>query len=236
MTAREQILGEVKRALRGEGKPEPARGETVPIASSHLEDVVSRIRENCDRRREELIEQFEAESRRIGIHFHRAADSDSVFQYIEQLSSAREAKRIIAWETEVITDLGLQGRFEERGVEFLNETAPEFIRKAEAADIGVSGVDYGVADTGTLVLLARKGQARSISLLPPVHVALIKPEQIVSGLSDLFPLLRAEAHAEGRDLSSAITLITGPSRTADIELTLVVGVHGPQQLHVLLLE
>jgi L-lactate dehydrogenase complex protein LldG len=84
------------------------------------------------------------------------------------------------------------------------------------------------------VLLARKGQARSISLLPPVHIAVVKPEQLLSGLSDLFPLLRGEA--EGRDLSSAITFITGPSRTADIELTLVVGVHGPQQLHVVLLD
>ncbi len=64
----------------------------------------------------------------------------------------------------------------------------------------------------------------------------MKPEQLLPGLSDLFPLLRVEAEAEGGDLSSAITFITGPSRTADIELTLVVGVHGPQQLHVVLLD
>jgi L-lactate dehydrogenase complex protein LldG len=108
------------------------------------------------------------------------------------------------------------------------------IQEAAGADIGVSGVDYALADTGTLVLVARNGQPRSVSLLPPVHIAVVRPEQVLSGLSDLFPILRSEA--AGGDLSSAITFITGPSRTADIELTLVVGVHGPQQLHVVLLE
>jgi L-lactate dehydrogenase complex protein LldG len=78
-------------------------------------------------------------------------------------------------------------------------------------------------------LLAAKTQPRTASLLPPIHVAILRPEQILRGLDDLFALL-----ATGDELSSAVTLITGPSRTADIELTLVVGVHGPQQLHVIL--
>jgi L-lactate dehydrogenase complex protein LldG len=97
----------------------------------------------------------------------------------------------------------------------------------------VSGVDHAIADTGTLVLLARTGQARSVSLLPPVHVAVVRPGQILSSLDDLFPVLRHDGNGE---LASAVTFITGPSRTADIELTLVVGVHGPQELHVVLLD
>jgi L-lactate dehydrogenase complex protein LldG len=71
--------------------------------------------------------------------------------------------------------------------------------------------------------------------LPPVHVAIVRPQQILPGLSDLFPLLQGESNGL-RNLSSAITFITGPSRTADIELKLVVGVHGPQELHVLMLD
>jgi L-lactate dehydrogenase complex protein LldG len=184
-----------------------------------------------------LIEQFESETIKIGARFQRAPNLEAALQYIEHVCSVREATRIVAWDAQVIDDIGLRAKLGEKGVEFLTETiGPEFIRKTETADIGVSGVDYGLADTGTLVLLARKGRARSVSLLPPVHIAIVRPEQVISGLSDLFPLLRADAIAEGRDLSSAITFITGPSRTADIELTLVVGVHGPQQLHVLLLE
>ena len=236
-SAREEILGDIRRALHREGKSDTMRGGPVRSASSELDQLVSEIKKNCELRRGELIEQFESELRRVGGRFHRATTVESAFQYIEQVASVRQAKTIIAWETQVINDIELAGKLDEKGLELLTETADrEFIPTAAMSDVGVSGVDFALADTGTLVLLARKGQARSISLLPPVHIAVMKPEQVLSGLSDLFPLLRVEAQADGRDLSSAITFITGPSRTADIELTLVVGVHGPQQLHVVLLE
>ena len=236
-SAREEILEDIGRALHGEGKAGPLRAETVASASSDLDQLVSEIKKDCERRRGELTKQFESELTRVGGRFHRATTAESAFHYIEQVASVRQAKRIIAWETQVIDDIDLSGKLEEKGIEVLTETADrEFIPAAAASDVGVSGVDFALADTGTLVLLARKGQARSISLLPPVHIAVMKPEQLLSGLSDLFPLLRSEAEAEGGDLSSAITFITGPSRTADIELTLVVGVHGPQQLHVVLLD
>jgi L-lactate dehydrogenase complex protein LldG len=169
------------------------------------------------------------------VRFYRAANDDAAFRQIEDICKVREAKKIVGWQAQVIGNLRLREQLEQKGVEFFTESGGrEFIRTAEAADVGISGVDYALADTGTLVLLTRKGQARSISLLPPVHIAIVRPQQILSGLSDLFPMMRDDAGSS--DLCSAITFITGPSRTADIELTLVVGVHGPQQLHVILLE
>jgi L-lactate dehydrogenase complex protein LldG len=234
-SAREEILGDVRRALRRDEKNEPVLFDVPGSTSPQVQDPVSQIRENCESQRGNLIERFESESIRIGARFYRADSAHVAFQHIESVCKARDAKRIVGWQAQAIADVGLRERLKERGVEFLTETTGrEFIRTAEAADIGISGVDYALADTGTLVLLAGKGQARSISLLPPVHIAIVRPRQILSGLSDLFPILRADA--KSRDLSSAITFITGPSRTADIELTLVVGVHGPQQLHVILLE
>ena len=231
---REVILGDVKRALHREGKPGPVLG---PSTSRGLDQLVSEIKKKCEARRADLIQRFEFELTRIGGRFHRATSLESARQYIEQVASDRQAGILVASEAQVIDDIDLKARLEKKGIEVLTETTGgEFLATAAVAGIGVSGVDYGLADTGTLVLLARKGQARSISLLPPVHIAVMKPEQVISGLSDLFPLLRAEAEGEGRGLSSAITFITGPSRTADIELTLVVGVHGPQQLHLVLLE
>jgi len=145
---------------------------------------------------------------------------------------------VVAWRDPIIHELGIVDALAEAGAQlFLDDdpgTPDEFTARSARAGIGISGVDYALADSGTLVVFSGSGRARSVSLLPPVHVAILKPEQIVSGLDDLFSVLGAES-VDGNGLASAITFITGPSRTGDIEMTLVVGVHGPQQLHVILL-
>lgn len=234
-SAREEILADIRRALHREVKSDAPHRERVNSASSQLDRLVSDIKKNCEQLRGKLIEQFECELARVGARVHRASTVESAYRYIEQVASVRDAGGCIGWHNPFIDDMDLPKRLVGRGIKFVSEITPgELIREAAAADIGLSGVDYALADTGTLVLVARNGQPRSVSLLPPVHIAVVKPEQVLSGLSDLFPILRSES--AGTDLSSAITFITGPSRTADIELTLVVGVHGPQQLHVVLLE
>jgi L-lactate dehydrogenase complex protein LldG len=98
-----------------------------------------------------------------------------------------------------------------------------------AADIGITSADYALADTGTLVLLSRPGEARLISLLPPTHIAVLPCSRILTGLDELFSVLPDPA-----GVASSMVLITGPSRTADIEQILVRGVHGPGQLMVVL--
>jgi L-lactate utilization protein LutC len=96
-----------------------------------------------------------------------------------------------------------------------------------AADIGITSADYALADTGTLVMLSSPQEARMISLLPPAHIAVVPRERILTGLDELFSVLPNPAEA-----SSSMVLITGPSRTADIEQILVRGVHGPGQISV----
>ena len=99
---------------------------------------------------------------------------------------------------------------------------------AEAA-VGITGAAYALADTGSLVMFANSEEARLISLLPPVHVAIIERGQILTGLDEL--LLKTPLPA---DVSSSMVLITGTSRTADIEQILIRGVHGPGELHVVI--
>ena len=86
----------------------------------------------------------------------------------------------------------------------------------------------GLADTGSVVLAAAPDEPRANSLLPDVHVTLLHEDLILPGLDELFAVL-------GNDLPSALAIVTGPSRSADIEQKLAVGVHGPREVHVVLL-
>lgn len=106
--------------------------------------------------------------------------------------------------------------------------AAELRAACAAAEFGITGADYALADTGTLVMLSSRQEARMISLLPPVHLAVVPREKILSGLDELLAALPQPAEP-----SSSMVLITGPSRTADIEQILVRGVHGPGEIHVI---
>ena len=96
-------------------------------------------------------------------------------------------------------------------------------------DIGITSADYVLSDTGTLVMLASPAEARLVSLLPPAHLAVVPRERILTGLDELFTILPDPAAQ-----TSSMVLITGPSRTADIEQILVRGVHGPGQITVVI--
>ena len=119
--------------------------------------------------------------------------------------------------------------------------ADEFVANAEAAGFtvhrgaapaiegaGVSEALYGLADTGSVVLAASPEEPRARSLLPAVHVSLLREDRLLPGLDELFA-------AVGGSLPSALAIVTGPSRSADIEQRLTVGVHGPGDVHVVVL-
>ncbi len=96
-------------------------------------------------------------------------------------------------------------------------------------DVGISKVQGAIAETGTLVLDTERERHRLVSLLPPVHIAIVDASQIHLTLGETLLVLRRDTE----EVSPTITFITGPSRTADIELTLAIGVHGPQELYVI---
>jgi len=98
----------------------------------------------------------------------------------------------------------------------------------ELADAGVSEASWGIAETGSVVLAASPEEPRARSLLPWVHVSLLREDRVLADLDELFACVRD-------DLPSSLALVTGPSRTADIEQTLMVGAHGPGEVHVVLL-
>ena len=104
-------------------------------------------------------------------------------------------------------------------------------REVFSYDVGISRAQAGIAETGTLLLDSSRERHRLVSLVPPVHIALLEAKQIVATLSEALAQLR-----QAELVTAIATLVTGPSRTADIELTLAIGVHGPQELFVVIVE
>ena len=117
------------------------------------------------------------------------------------------------------------------GKRIASSEAPPSAQDLFNVDVGITRAQAGIAETGTLVLDSAAEQNRLVSLVPPVHIALLDAAKIYATLGETLAMLQ-----NADELSPAITFITGPSRTADIELTLTVGVHGPQELHVIIVQ
>ncbi len=171
------------------------------------------------RTREELLSTFLKEVEGLGGKTFVARDAAAARQYLERLALEKGGEGVWARRSRV-ESLGLNGP----------QFHPQGSFAAENATLSITEADYALADTGTLVLFSVAGEGRILSLLAPVNACLVPASRIVSTLAELFTL---EPELPAR--SSALVLITGPSRTADIELTLTVGVHGPGELHVVVL-
>ncbi len=135
----------------------------------------------------------------------------------------RSARVVAIWDDPLLTPL--QSVLATAGIEVISPPSSP-VRLAEV-DAGITTADYAIAATGTIVLTCSPQRPRGTSLLPPLHIAVLPQDRIVPTLAHLFGNLRM--------LPSALTFITGPSRTADIELTPVQGVHGPTSVQVYLL-
>jgi L-lactate dehydrogenase complex protein LldG len=160
-------------------------------------------------------ERFSAELTAIGGHVFIAPDVAQARDYIEKLMLKH----------------GGPGRAATRpAVKRLGLPPMTFDGPLSDVQIGITQADYALADTGTLVVFSEAGEGRTLSLLPPVHIAVLEESRILAGLDELM-----EREPTFPERSSAMIFITGPSRTADIERTLTVGVHGPGELHVVVL-
>ncbi len=182
------------------------------------------------------VARFRAECAAAGGFVHLVADPSAAADAVVKLLRERSVRRILLGSGPVVDALALPAHLAAAGVEAVAVSSPADAARRDAffsADAGVSGVDYLVAETGSIVLLTRQDQPRSLSLLPPLHIAVAERRQL---LPDLFDLFEVQGEAERRGLPSCLSLITGPSKTGDIELRLVTGVHGPGEVHVVLID
>jgi L-lactate utilization protein LutC len=171
---------------------------------------------------EDRIIRFFAAIERLAGKTHRAASREAACQYIADRIGDSPA---VASNAAFLAECGITALPNVRS----GWTDPVALREACATlPFGITSADYALADTGSLVMLPGKGETRLISLLPPVHLAIVPQERILTGLDELLSVVPLPAEER-----SAMVLITGPSRTGDIEQILVRGVHGPGEIHVI---
>ncbi len=181
-------------------------------------------------------DRFQKELDGVSGRFHLAKDMDGAREIVRAVLKEHSVRSAMRWEDELLDSLRLDELLADAGVEILSPRADSaFFERAARADMGITAAHGVLVESGTVVVKASAGQGRSVSLLPPVHLAVVRQDQRMESVLDLPPFLRGLRDQNGR-LPSAFHLITGPSRTADIEITIVLGVHGPRALHVLALD
>lgn len=187
---------------------------------------------------EDLCDRLALEVNAVGGHAYRVASDDEALATLGKILGRCGARSAYLWQHEVLNELGMAHWLRERGVasfahdDLAGQALDAQRREILAAEIGITSADYALAETGTLALFAKPGQERLASLAPPLHVAIVRRRQVLADLFDLFERLQV---AGPTNLPSNLVFITGPSKTGDIELRLVTGVHGPREWHVIVI-
>lgn len=190
----------------------------------------------------DLADQFTTELGKLTGQVHRCADVEAALDTLQGLLQAHQATAAITWNLEQIDLPGLATLLQEAGVAQLTPQLPHdtdqrkaLLQELEPAQVCISGVDAAIAESATLVLTSGAGRARLASLLAPVYIAVVRESQLVRGLGAAINLVQQRYGRNVTSDLSSLMFITGPSRTADIEMTLSLGIHGPKTIHVVLL-
>ena len=232
--AREAILGRVRQSLGNATRfPQAAEAQTPPATHLPFE-------------REAMIKSFAAELSLLTGVFHRVPPEAVPGLVLELIAEAGgdESPGVLNWGQADLPVPGLLDAIKTGGVRLVEASVPlagpereARLAEMEKAVVGLTAAEAALADVGGIVVRSGEGRPRLASLLPPTHIALVTPDQFYPSLYDWMEALRAQGRLEDTAAGvSNLTVITGPSRTADIEKTLVLGVHGPRFLHVICLE
>ena len=218
-TTREQFVGRVRRAL---GRKRPASPAPTPPA---VDERVVRLAGEESASGDRFVERAEA----VGLRVERTTAARLVPALLNRLK-ALEAKRVVTSAGSMAQSAEINEALRRAGMEVLDWRGDRTMDACYEADVGVTDAVAGLAETGTLVCRSGPGQGRGLWLAPPRHVAILRASDL---LPDLLDYLKPQDGRAPRDLPAGQCLITGPSKTADIEGVLITGVHGPGGVDVL---
>jgi L-lactate dehydrogenase complex protein LldG len=220
VSGRAEFLASIRHRTRA-GRYKPTNAPDVawtgePRESEPIEDPPARF-----------IEELEAQ----GGHARRVASREEAREYVLALAREREAELLVRWDVEELEELAVDGPLSDAGIMVTAwRDLADFKEVAGKADIGLSTAAWAIAETGTLVLEGGPGMGRSVTLLPPTYVAVVPVERILRTVPEAIGKYAVDAGG----LPANVCFHTGPSRSGDIEMALFVGMHGPGDVHVIL--
>jgi L-lactate dehydrogenase complex protein LldG len=217
--SRDAILGRVKKAIKGTGDRAKAAAAAHGYVAAHREGPRPRLPDDLLARFMQRATDMESTVERIAGQGEIPA---AVARYLDALAlpemlAAQKSHAGVCWPA--FADLDWAGA----GLQI--ESRPT----AGADRLGITGCFCAIAETGTLVVLSGAATPTATTLLPDTHVAVLPADRVVPGMEEAFALIRRECGM----LPRAVNMISGPSRTGDIEQTVVVGAHGPFRVHIL---
>ena len=217
--SRDAILGRVRKALAATGDRTQARNDAQAYVAAHAHGPRPRLPDDLVGRFMQRATDMESTVERIA---HPQEIPAAVARYLDALVlppalAAQKSHAGVCWPAFAGLDWA--------GAGLQIEARPT----AGDDRLGITGCFCAIAETGTLVVLGGADAPTATTLLPDTHVAVVPADRVVGGMEEAFALIRREREA----LPRAVNLISGPSRTGDIEQTVVVGAHGPFRVHIL---
>jgi L-lactate dehydrogenase complex protein LldG len=212
------MIEKIRKAL---GRSQPLK---IPPTPPQIPDAIARLAPKDAN----LVQLFEKSAVEAHFHFQRATTETLCPQIVEFLQ-LHQCKNIAISVSPLLDRLGIASAIRAASIA-IHSWNEQTLDSAYDLDCGITDVHAAIAETGSLVIRSDPTQGRALSLVPSIHIAIVEPPNILPDLLDLMQKLSAEPRPPN------ITLITGPSKTADIEGALVTGVHGPGLVQIFLLQ
>jgi L-lactate dehydrogenase complex protein LldG len=244
MLGREEMLDRIRKAL---GRPLEAPGAKLMGVKYPLDTLADLLPAIAP---EDLLAKFEAELLKVGGAAYRVATRQALEEALRKLLGSFESPQVVLSRNPLLKLLGLEEML--RGCVASVEAWPdalvapsggntngglvEFASASFQASVGITGADFALAETGSLVVTSATEGSQLVSLAPPVHIALYRRSQLVGSLDEVLTRLPVPHSQEEPLPGRSVVFITGTSRTADIEQILIRGVHGPREVHAILVE
>ena len=216
-----------------------------------IDSILERIKSHTKAEKQQLLDMLIEKAEPINLNVIVLKDPTAVTTAIVDLVRDKKPewghqKSVVTWKHPLIESLNLPDALADLKVPvFITElmesdTDENFCEKERQrlrkhvvdSYIGITSADFCMAETASLVMRTRPGQARSVSLVPSIHIAVIHLDQIIANLNELYALIQWDSEASAERLTNCMTFISGPSKTADVEATMVHGAHGPREVYI----